>query len=295
MSTTSYYDITLVNDGTVDWGSVLNEALSRITEILVRNQRPSAVNLTWGDLTNGHYVACDGAKISFTGDVEFSGQPLTNIVCEQGTSYPAAPTLGQLFYRTDTSIFYVYDGGWDALGAVTAGAVAAAGALMDTELTNKGEIIVRGNGGVGSRDVIDPSAADGYLMLSDSTTATGWALTALGAALFNNMGAVGDLYVGRGAGSGSNLSVGPDGYRLVADSTHVSGMRWKSASATLGAIFTAKGDILVGTGAEASVAVPAGLDGKVLVTDSTKAAGVDWMDPDTVVASNQLFLSMNFM
>ena len=43
---------------------------------------------------------------------------------KQGTSYPGSPIIGQLFYRTDTDIVYIYDGAaWDDVGQPSDGSI----------------------------------------------------------------------------------------------------------------------------------------------------------------------------
>jgi len=54
--------------------------------------------------------------MNFFGKQNFNGFQAKNMVIHSGTTYPAGPTLGQLFYKTDVEKIYIYlAAGWTEL------------------------------------------------------------------------------------------------------------------------------------------------------------------------------------
>ena len=43
------------------------------------------------------------------------GTEITNLTAPIGTSFPGNANVGEMFYRTDEDILYVYDGNWRAM------------------------------------------------------------------------------------------------------------------------------------------------------------------------------------
>jgi len=73
-----------------------------------------------GNTSNPHQVSLEQARTKnnqISGAIDINKQELDNIVIDKGTSEPATPTAGQMFFRTDTKTLKVYDGtAWISLG-----------------------------------------------------------------------------------------------------------------------------------------------------------------------------------
>ena len=61
------------------------------------------------------------------------GSNVVNLVLDSGTSFPANPNAGEVFFRSDESKLYVYTGSsWEQSGASTAGPTGPQGAIGPT-------------------------------------------------------------------------------------------------------------------------------------------------------------------
>ncbi len=72
-----------------------------------------AESLKW-DEANNRFVLSDDllleGGLTLQGDLDFGQNEAVNMLLHQGTSFPAAPSEGQTFYRTDQDTMYIYDG-----------------------------------------------------------------------------------------------------------------------------------------------------------------------------------------
>jgi hypothetical protein len=94
-----------------------------------------------------------------------------------------------------------------------------------------------------------------------------------------NFAAKGDLLVGNGVNSFTNVGVGTNGDVLTANSACPSGVEWSIANCVCCSDYTAKGDILVATGPSTPAALPVGANGCVLTASTSYPSGVVWATP----------------
>ena len=158
-------------------------------------------------------------------------------------------TFGLPSYTTDTN-------------TTTTSDVEAAGALMDSEVTNlaqvkafdetdyataaqgatannalpkaggtmSGNITMAGSQTVDGRDLsVDGAKLDTIDTNADVTDAT--TVNAAGAIMHSDLGTKGDLVVGDGAGDATILGVGTNNHVLTADSSEASGVKWAATAA----------------------------------------------------------------
>lgn len=292
MATAPHYgdQIPLLGAGDQDWINRLNQAISGIANLLLHNQLPSALKqLKWGDITGGNYIQVDSTGTHIVGTIFSSNQPIQNLVVDRGASFPAGPTAGQVFYRTDTTTFYVWNGAaWDAIGTVSGAAVAAAGAIMRTDIgATLGNLVTVDGAG----DPIELSGAnDNDLLQKDSAEATGWKFVAPLVALAVGA-AKGSLIVGTGANTLAFQAAGADGRILQYDSGEAGGLAVRTMLAALAIELTNKGELAAGNGGGACVAVAAPAAGQLLAGNPGVAGGMEWVDPSAIGATvNQLTL-----
>jgi len=121
----SYYNVTTSDDmGDVDGTSSDTFLLDNDNtggDVSLYFGNALAEYLTWND-TLGRFELSDDIYIDggveVEGDVDFNQNMATEMVFDQGTSFPTvpAPIEGQTFYRTDEDTFYIYDGSsWIAM------------------------------------------------------------------------------------------------------------------------------------------------------------------------------------
>jgi hypothetical protein len=302
MASTTYHGIPLPGDGSQDWVTVLNRALSAITEKMVRQQLPEGTTLRWGDIAGGNYLEVSASGgIRVIGGLDHGTSPARNLRLPQGDDFPESANEGSVFLRTDTGVlWYFWDGDWTQLGAMDGSAVADAGGLLVEDLgTTKGSFAVA-NGTGGVENVVP--GVNRTVLTSSSVGASGWSLstvlTLLGYALSK-----GALPVGLGGNAAAALAPGSDGEVLVADSEELSGLRWAALADVLAAILTDRGQLLAGTPmGPAAVDAPES-DGQVLVADATESTGVKWVDQSELGslpgartrAAGDLYLYANFI
>lgn len=73
------------------------------------------------DDDHARYFDKDGSKAA-TGNIDFAKFKAIQMVCDNGTSFPASPATAQWFYRTDIKTLLIYEGAWKTIvsfGAVT--------------------------------------------------------------------------------------------------------------------------------------------------------------------------------
>lgn len=109
----------------------------------IAHSNRTALNLVSGTNTGDQdlssYLKKDGT-VALTAGLDFAKFKAIQMVCDNGTSFPASPTGPQWFYRSDIKTRFIYEGGWKAdisFGAVTlyvdggghiaSGVIAAAG------------------------------------------------------------------------------------------------------------------------------------------------------------------------
>ena len=122
--------------------------------------------------------------------------------------------------------------------------VTAAGALMDSEVTNLAQVKAFDSAdyataaqgtkadtahGWGNHASAGYSTATGVENNADVTDATN--VNAAGAIMHSDLGTKGDLVVGDGAGDATILGVGTNNHVLTADSSEASGVKWAATAA----------------------------------------------------------------
>ena len=223
MATTTYFDIQVPGANSQDWITMLNRALSAITEKMVLTQLPTGASvLRWGDIAGGKYLevsASGGVRV--VGGADLGATPTKNLRVQQGEEFPTDYWLGMLFLRTDTETLYFRGvSTWVEVGTLD---VSASGGILVTDLgSQKGSTVVsNGSGGMSN---VAPGA-NKTVLVSDSTQASGWNLSTvlnlLGFALTK-----GQIPIGLGGNAAAALSPGGDGDLLVADAAETAGLRW---------------------------------------------------------------------
>ena len=279
--TTPYYGLILVRESDQDWGADLNRVVSDTTKLLALNQKPSNVNIRWGDIAGGKYLECNASGLQLRGDVNYSLGLAKNFCFNRGTSFPADFTDGVPFLRTDTSTMYVrISGAWVALSTITAGAIQGAGGLIRADLgSGVGDL---GNFGVynpaGGVYVFTPASNQGRVLVADSGQAGGWRWRLPHEAVAIAFAGKGSLQLGSGASAGTFLDLPVDATLrfLRRNDAAPGGLEWVSDLSGLTRVFTAKGQLLVSSASEAGDLLGAPTLGQILIGDPGTTLGVRW-------------------
>ena len=298
MATTTYFDVQLPGSGAQDWVTLLNRALSTITEKMVLQQLPTGVTMRWGDIAGGKYLEVSATGVKVVGGLDLGIVPTKNLRPQQGTSFPVDYWLGMLFLRTDTETLYFRGAvDWVAIGTVD---VSAVGGLVLTDLgVDLGSMVVS-DGAAGVTNVVP--GADNTVLISDSGSASGWSLSTVLALLGFEL-AKGEIPIGLGTSTAGALAPGADDTLLVADSGEAEGLRWATIETILTAIIADHGQLLVqGLSGPEGAPAPASND-RVLVSDSATSAGVKWVEQSELGAipgtrtrvAGDLYLHANYI
>ena len=271
MGATINFGLPLIDEGTRDPIQLLAQTLEGVDVILLKNQTPAGGTSQWGDIAGGKYLAIDSAGgVRVVGDFDFGQNQAKALVVESGAAFPSAPVAAQLFYRSDLATLYVYIASWVAMGAITAGAVDTAGAVMEADFgATQGAILVRGASAV---EQLNPTA-DGEIaqMVSGAL-----AYVAFNATRDAGMTA-GSLRVGNGTDATEVLvhPVSTPDRRILSIDTSVSPavLKWRTPLEAVGGAINAKGDIIAGLGANSATRIPKPADKRVLESDSVQASG----------------------
>ena len=300
MATTTYFDIQVPGANSQDWITMLNRALSAITEKMVLTQLPTGASIMrWGDIAGGKYLevsASGGVRV--VGGADLGATPTKNLRVQQGEEFPTDHWLGMLFLRTDTETLYFRGAtGWVEVGTLD---VAVAGGLLVTDLgSGKGSMAV--SDGVGDVANVTPGA-NKTVLISDSGTASGWNLSTVLSLLGFVLGK-GGIPIGLSSDGAGVLAPGGDGELLVADSGETQGARWSTISDILETIIADHGALLVmGTDGPTAVDAPTA-DAQVLVSDAAEVAGVKWVNQSKLGAlpgtrtrvAGDLYLHANYI
>ena len=287
MSNTTYFKIPLPGENSRDWVTLLNEALSRLTEVIVRTQLPAGTTLRWGNIAGGAYLEVSAeAGVVVKGGLDHGTQPARNLRLPQGEAFPESFATGSIFLRTDSNTLYYRssEGAWVALSGLDGAALADAGAILVSDLGShaKGTFLVS-DGDDGIQTVIP--AADDRIPVPKASNANGWtfksALDLLGLVLTK-----GQLVTGvNGEDAAQVVDAGPDGQLLVADSTEDAGLVYRSLTTLLAGLLPDLGQLMAGTGGGSvtPIAAPAA-DGMVLTSRAASVGGAKWSRQDELVA-----------
>lgn len=266
MATTPNFGIPLIDAGVRDPVQKINQILNAIDALLLENQIPGVTSLKWGDILAGRYLEARGAGVTVHGSLDVAQNQILGLVVERGNAFPGAPVAGQLFYRDDLSTLYVYTGAWTAAGAVNAGSVDAAGAVMVTDYGAVEGTVLAIVGGVPA--AVLPVGPASILIWDGVSTS----FKTLDDALYSSY-TEGSLTIGAAApGTATTLAAGALD-RVLAVGAGAGKLEWRTPLSAFGKATGAKGDIAIGTGAGTAAmhAVPA--DGSILIADSAEPDG----------------------
>lgn len=274
---TTFFNITLPGENNRDWMTALNDALSRITENVVRTQLPPGTTLRWGDIAGGKYLEVSSAGVRVVGGLNHGTTPGSNFRIPQGESFPIDFDTGTFFHRTDEDIVYFRSaaGAWIPLDGLSSEAMSALGALLVSDLgADLGSFPVSDGAG-GIEHVIPGHYYE--ILVSDDTTANGWRTASIQDVIGEILNK-GQILVGTAPGSPAAFESAAHGTILQGDNTKPSGVQWNSLATILGAYLSLKGQLL-GRGATGPVAVDVPTaEAQVLVSDSTVDSGMRWVN-----------------
>ncbi len=195
----------LIEDNIISLNSGVVGAPSLNAGVEIVRGSSANVSIRWNESTDKWQFTNDGTTYK---DLGSGGLTISDTA-------PGTPTLGDLWYESDSGKTYVYyDSTWVELG----------GAAYDSTI---GIIQAKGDLLVGTQaDAIDRVAVgtDNQRLVANSSANTGvsWASDT-----FNTViDAKGDLLVGSSADTIAKLPIGTDGYSLIADSSATNGISW---------------------------------------------------------------------
>jgi hypothetical protein len=272
MATTANYKISLIEEGTYDWKQAFDQIIDAIDTVLAKNQMPSGLSLKWGDIANGAYLEVDAAGPKCHGNLDMLLNQLQNVTIHNGSSLPSSGVAGQLFYNTTNLTLYVSSGAtWAAIGAVTAAAVQAAGAVLQSDLASSAGVLLTRNAALALTSVA-PTAINQVAVSAANNTLVFQSISDF----FATGQAQGSLRVGSGADAEAFLplpSVDPEGQILTVSDAAGNKIAWRTPASALGAVFGAKGQVAIGSAAGTLALTAAPLDNQVLVGDPTQVSG----------------------
>lgn len=304
MAETTYFAIPLPGEGSQDWMTALNRALSALSEKIVQTQKPSSTDLKWGNIASGKYLIVSGSgKVTVVGGIDLGNTPVTNLSLQQGSEFPVTTRAGMIFFRTDEDAVYVRNAAnddWVPIGTLDSSAIASLGALVLTDLgAVKGSFVVA-NGAAGKTQ--RAPGVNRTVLYSDDTQTSGWNLGTVLALLGYSL-AKGALPVGLGGNSAAAFTVGNNGELLMANSAEASGLQWVTFLSRLNTLLTERGQLLAGGAGGAEIIAAPASNARVLLSDADEPGGVRWAEQSELGAvpgtrtrvAGDLYLHANYI
>ena len=294
MANTTYFAIPLPGEGSQDWSTRLNAALSAITENMVSLQKPSTANIRIGDIAGNKYLLVGTSGVQFVGSVNHGLYESQNFVVQQGPGFPTDYAEGQLFVKEGVGLHIRLDGAWVLLGALDSAAIEAAGGMTIGQLPGPigGYNVSDGAGGLAQT----PTVSNDQTFVYDTSAPSGWvarnAFQFLGSQLNTNEIPLGTSTDATAIPPGSTGNI----FRFGSSTPE-----WQALETAFRDLVPSYGDLVLGGASAAETLSHPGVASRILVSDLTSPTGARWAQineiaPESVAtAATNLYFYSNFI
>jgi hypothetical protein len=294
VANTTYFSIPLPGEGSQDWSTRLNEALSALTENMVSMQKPASANIRIGDIAGNKYLLVSTSGVQFVGSVNHGLYESQNFVVQQGPDFPTDYAEGQLFVKEGVGLHIRLDGVWVLLGALDEAAIEGAGGITIGQLPPGvgGYIVSDGAGGLAQT----PTASNGQAFVYDTSAPSGWAarnaFQFLGSQLNTNEIPLGTSTDATAIPPGAVGSI----FRFGSSTPE-----WQALSTAFRDLVPSYGDLVLGGTSAAETLSHPGTAGRLLVSDLSSETGARWAQPNEILpesvatAATNLYFYSNFI